>query len=70
MGIALSIEKYCGNCPDFEPDVEKNECRSFDFSFGGDRVIAETVVMCKYRHRCASQMEYLKEQNRKEKRDG
>ena len=68
--IRLDVEKYCHNCPDFEPEVEKTECSMFDIDFLEDRVHVEIVVMCKYRNRCASQMRYLKQQNRKEESDG
>lgn len=41
--INLSIEKYCENCPNFQPEVER--------LFFGDEVT--TVIHCADRNKCA-----------------
>lgn len=66
--IILQIEKYCHNCPDFEPAVEKNTYSNFDIDYCEERRYADTLITCKYCNRCAGQMAYLKKQ--KEKKDG
>lgn len=63
--IKLSVGEYCQNCPDFEPEVEKTEYSTFDHDFCENRVHTETLVMCKYRSRCLSQLDYLKKQKLK-----
>ena len=41
--INLSIEKYCENCPNFQPEVER--------FFSGDEVM--TDIHCASRDKCA-----------------
>ena len=54
MSISLNVEKYCEDCADFEPDVDKIEIDEFDGS-----VRCMTTVVCKNKDRCASMYYYL-----------
>ena len=54
MSISLDIEKYCEDCADFEPNVDKIEIDEFD---GSVRCI--TTVECKNKDRCRSIHHYL-----------
>lgn len=76
--IKLNVKPYCENCPDFEPDVYKNEETltfedpigySMDFDLGPKIKIihkCDTTVMCKNRNRCSCIMEHLKDKKDKE----
>lgn len=58
--ITLKVEDYCHNCPEFEPDVDKNtteyfESDSMSFMRREKRtVMCETTVTCEHRLRCAA----------------
>ena len=79
--IKLEVETYCQECPDFEPDVKKDdETQTFEYSMGFSKGfgltpdikivhICNTTVMCKHRHKCSCMMERL-EERQKEKKDG
>lgn len=55
--ITLKVEEYCHNCPEFEPDVDKNEEEIVEFNFASRtenrKVFCTTTVTCQHRHRCA-----------------
>ena len=57
--IILKNEKYCENCPDFEPDVTKETmvCE--------DKIINETTISCKYRDRCREIYKQAKDECKK-----
>lgn len=46
--IELSVEDYCQECPEFDPETTKNILRSWDDS----KLYLSTNVFCKYAHRC------------------
>ena len=58
--ITLKVEEYCHNCPEFEPDVDKNEVEYFESdptSFMRQEkrtVMCDTTVTCQHRNRCAA----------------
>ena len=59
--IVLKVEEYCHNCPEFEPDVDKDkvEVESISFSlsdFDGQtrKLMCNTTIACEHRHRCAA----------------
>lgn len=60
--IALKIEEYCHNCPDFEPSVNKETFSNYDIDFCKTRYRTNTLITCERRDRCKSHMEYLSEQ--------
>lgn len=57
--IRLIVEEYCQNCPEFEPDVNKDKQEMVDIdlvSFMGRekrKVFCNTTVACQHRDRCA-----------------
>lgn len=51
--IKLNIEEYCENCPDFEPDVEKEVLTTEDYPYLESTFkYANTIITCKSRDRC------------------
>lgn len=62
--IILKIEKYCHNCPYFEPEISKREYTEtvrdpftmLEFDTPGivpmERSRCDTVICCKHRVRC------------------
>ena len=73
--IQLFIEDYCHNCPDFEPDIDKNKLRFTDddtdwmieLNIPFDPCpICETNIRCKHRKRCKSMMRHLEKELKKE----
>ena len=56
--IKLSIEPYCENCADFEPEASKavGLC-----SHAGKRE-RSMIVRCKHHNRCADMVDYLEDQ--------
>lgn len=77
--IKLIVEKYCHNCPEFEPDVDKKVASSEEIDFTEVmygrkiRYFCETVIKCEHHARCQAirnrlESELLRE--RKENTDG
>lgn len=56
--IKLRVEEYCQKCSDFQPSIEK-------LYAGGE--IAEQIVCCEYRERCANISKFICEKMRMEK---
>lgn len=54
--ISLNIEDYCGNCDEFEPDLEK-----WDISVG-EKKFHNTAITCKHAERCKSIANYIQEE--------
>ena len=55
--ICLEVYGYCQECPEFEPDVIKqnmNEWGCYD-----DPIKHDTIIKCKHRQRCEALIEYL-----------
>lgn len=56
--ITLKVEDYCQNCPEFDPDVDKDRYETIDYDMrarSSDRVVfCSTTVTCQHRHRCAA----------------
>lgn len=53
--ISLDVQPYCGNCPDFVPDVDGPT------KIYADNIMLQsnTIVRCKYRKRCEAMIRYL-----------
>lgn len=62
--ISLYVKNYCHDCPEFEPDVEKDTIYSEDFLMERITYI-ETNIYCKHKDRCASMIKFLKEEKEK-----
>lgn len=58
--IELRVAKYCNNCDEFEPDVDKT------YTFGSG---AYTTISCVYERRCYEMIRYLKNELKKESKD-
>lgn len=67
--ISLYVKNYCHNCPEFEPDVEKDTFYDEDFSGPTMNTHTKTDIYCKHRDRCASMIKFLKEEKEKKKKD-
>ena len=52
--IELKIEEYCNNCPDFEPEVEKDTAVMSDLALyhTGPKIRVTTNIYCKRRLCC------------------
>lgn len=58
--ISLHVRDYCQNCPDFQPDVEKNTLEGYyDYEC---ITRTNTTIFCAYRKRCALMYERLTEE--------
>lgn len=70
--ITLKVEDYCHDCPDFEPDVEKEVQRwegvDYDTMTSYDYTRAHTTIYCKHRYRCESVKSYLERQKKEEEK--
>lgn len=55
--IVLKVEEYCHNCPEFEPDVDKDKEEMYEYNLmarsESRQVSCTTTVTCQHRHRCA-----------------
>ena len=61
--IRVEIEEYCHSCLDFCPDViEPTRCASDT----GENFWSDTIILCKYRKRCAGIERYLRQQAKEE----
>jgi hypothetical protein len=65
--IELTIDPYCQNCPEFEPDVDKNvyTLNSMDFRLEDPITKCDTTITCKHKLRCKSMMRQLKKEQEK-----
>lgn len=56
--IVLKVEDYCHNCPEFEPELEKDEREMIGFDITSRtetrEVYCSTTVTCVHCHRCAA----------------
>lgn len=56
--IVLKVEDYCHNCPEFEPELEKDmrEAIGIDITSRTEtrEVYCKTTVTCVHCHRCAA----------------
>lgn len=58
--IELRVAKYCNNCDEFEPDVDKT------YTFGSG---AYTTISRVHERRCYEMIRYLKNELKKESKD-
>ena len=58
--IELRVAKYCNNCDEFEPDVDKT------YTFGSG---AYTTISCVHERRCYEMIQHLKKELKKENED-
>ena len=58
--ISLSVEKYCENCGEFEPETIVEEA-----CFLGREKIFNTQIICKHAGRCSAMMEELRRRDAK-----
>lgn len=56
--IKIDLPDFCQNCPEFEPDVDKNILKSDTF-FGRCETLVDTTVTCTHVQRCLSMMDYI-----------
>ena len=65
--IKLTVDPYCENCPEFEPDVDKDihTYRSSDFRLIGTVAECDTTITCKHKLRCESMIRQLKKEQEK-----
>lgn len=54
MTIQLYVEKYCDNCCNFEPSVEKIEM------YVGNRVVCQTAITCEHASICEKLEKHLR----------
>lgn len=54
MTIQLYVEKYCDNCCNFEPSVEKNEI------WAANQVVCHTTITCKHASICERLEKHLR----------
>lgn len=54
MTIQLDVEKYCDNCCNFEPSVEKFEM------YVGNRVVCQTTITCEHASICRKLEKHLR----------
>lgn len=54
--IRVEVEKYCSECMDFEPDVEKPQKM---YAYMDEITITDTVIRCEHRKRCEHIRRYL-----------
>lgn len=61
--IELKIEEYCNNCPDFEPEIEKDTIYIENITSyrTGPKVRVTTNIYCKRRLCCRCLRDSIKE---------
>lgn len=57
--IRLEIEKWCHNCPNFEPKIAKENLYSDEFANCFSKRITDTKITCVHSDRCTDQLNYL-----------
>ena len=61
--IRLNIEKYCENCPDFDPEKTVTEYHC------GNTVRVDTEISCSRATKCRCIMEFLKSEKENENKN-
>ena len=65
--IELIVNSYCNDCPEFEPDVDKNVFTWESFDFRDEPVTkCDTKITCKHKPRCESMIRQLKKEQVKQ----
>lgn len=54
MAIELKVDPFCENCPEFEPDVDKD---IIHYELQGDKCY--TTIKCEHQGRCKSMYMHL-----------
>lgn len=60
--IKLNVAGYCHNCPDFEPNVEK------DILYAPCDEIHETTITCKHKTRCEIICDFLRNEEKRRRK--
>lgn len=58
MAIRVSVEPYCENCPEFEPEVTTSTLRARNDKY----FCADTTIFCEHREKCNRMYESIKEE--------
>ena len=71
MSIRFVVNEYCGNCNEYEPEVEREQIAyRDDLAFlPKTEYMSETTIRCKHSQRCGSMLEYLEREKNKETKD-
>lgn len=59
--ITVSVEEYCHNCHEFEPDMIKSCVKSVDMSNQYSSILVTTTIECMHREKCRAIYEYIKQ---------
>ena len=70
MAIKFTTNVYCSDCDEFEPCVTKERYTIDNDFLCKQEIRTETEVICKHNTRCQSIIRYLKEQMKKEIKNG
>ena len=62
--IRLYVQNYCHDCPEFDPDVEKDTIYSENYLMGKRTTHTQTDIYCKHKDRCESMIKFLKEKEK------
>ena len=54
MPIELKVDKFCDNCPEFKPDVDKETTVTIGYGLKN-----YTIITCVHRERCKSMYTHL-----------
>lgn len=65
--ISLYVKNYCHNCPEFEPDVEKDTIYSENYLMEKRTTHTQTYIYCKHKDRCESMIKFLKKEEGRER---
>ena len=60
MPIKIKVEKYCYNCPNFDPVVDKEKSYRGEPGEPQFEIVCNTIIYCEYEEECAVKMKYLK----------
>lgn len=65
--IELILDPYCQNCPEFEPEVDKDirEYRSYDMRDKHEEKLfteCDTKIICKHKLRCYSMRNHIRKE--------
>ena len=64
----LMLEDYCDDCPEFDVNVRTEEYFSDTYYEPPVRHIEQTIT-CKHRKRCANMVDWIKKNDKKEKKE-
>ena len=62
--IYVDVEKYCHDCPEFEPRIDKDDLTIMGFELPNMVCKVDTKISCEHRHRCEEIKKFIEKESK------